>query len=157
MLATKKFIRMPDLNPLGFIIRKHFIFITKISSKYSGWKTDHKGLKPECETKSSRNAKKKKRNENVEDSIRAAVKKEVKEKMRELSLDTGSRLKKIERQSFQDKEEMKQMKIKYDREIAKLTREKIRLELKLSARMQCSEEYHSTGTGANNAQMPDLN
>ena len=46
--------------------------------------------------------------------------------------------------------------MKYDREIAKLNMEKIRLELKLSARNQCSEEYHSTGIGANNAQMPDL-
>ena len=55
--------------------------------------------------------------------------------MRELSLDTGSRLKKIERQAFEDKEEMKQMKIKYDREIAKLTMEKIRLELQLSAKI----------------------
>ena len=47
------------------------------------------------------------------------------------------------------------MKIKYDREIAKLTMEKIRLELKLSARNQFSEEYHSTGIRANKAQMPD--
>ena len=78
-------------------------------------------------------------------------------RMRELSSDTGSRLKKLEHQAFQDKEEMRQMKINYDREIAKITREKIRRELKLSARMQGSEEYHSTGTGANNTQMPDLN
>ena len=47
------------------------------------------------------------------------------------------------------------MKIKFDREIAKLTMEKIRQELKLSARNQFSEEYQSTGIRANNAQMPD--
>ena len=47
--------------------------------------------------------------------------------------------------------------MKYDREIAKLNMEKIRLELKLSAMNQCSEEYHSTGIGAKNAQLPDLN
>ena len=91
------------------------------SSKYSGRKTDHKGQKPECKTKSSKNAKKQKRNDDVADSVRAAVKEEVK---RELSLVTGSRFKKIERQAFEDKEEMKQMKIHYDRVIAKLTLEK---------------------------------
>ena len=77
--------------------------------------------------------------------------------MRELSSDTSSRLKTLERQTFQDKEEMKQMKIKYDRQIAKLTKNKDWLELKLSARMQCSEEYFGTGIGADNAHMPDLN
>ena len=71
------------------------------SSKYSGQKTDHRGQKPECKTKSAKNAKKQKRNDDVADSIRAAVKEEVK---RELSLVTGSRLKKIERQAFENKE-----------------------------------------------------
>ena len=66
-------------------------------------KSEHKGPMPECDTKSSWNCKKKRRNEKVEEYIEAAVKKEVQEKMKQLPSDTGSRLKTLECQALQDK------------------------------------------------------
>ena len=97
------------------------------------------------------------RNENLEELIVAAVEMKVQERMQQLSSTTGSRLKKLEREAFQDKEEIKQMKIMYDRQIAKLTADKDRLEQKLSARMQFIEDYFSTGKKADKANLPDLN
>ena len=58
---------------------------------------------------------------------------EVQERMHQLSSNTGSWLKKLERELFKDKEEIKQTKSCYDCQIAKLTADRDRLELKISA------------------------
>ena len=81
-------------------------------SKYSGSLVDHKRSFLECETKSSWKVKKMRRNENLEELIVAAVEMKVQERM--LSSTTGSRLKKREREAFQEKEEKKQMMNSYD-------------------------------------------
>ena len=94
------------------------------------------------------------RNENLEELIVAAVEMKVQERM--LSSTTGSRLKKREREAFQEKEEKKQMMNSYDRQIAKLTEHSDRLELKLSVWMKDIKEYFGTGKQANNATLPGL-